>query len=69
MPTRDSESSDHIDCTSCLMGKQKCLPFPQHADHHAAKVAKLVHSDVWGPVDTATPSGELYFVAFTDDFT
>jgi hypothetical protein len=60
--------SDHIDCSSCLMGKQKWLPFPTNARHRAAHVAELIHTDVWGPVNVATSSGETFFVAFTDDF-
>jgi transposase InsO family protein len=59
---------DHIDCPSCLMGKQKRLPFPSHARHRATHIAELIHTDVWGPVNIATLSGEAFFVAFTDDF-
>jgi len=63
-----AKQGDHIDCQSCLMGKQKRFPFPSHARHRATQCAELIHTDVWGPVDIATPSGETYFVAFTDDF-
>jgi hypothetical protein len=59
---------DHIDCPSCLMGKQKRLPFPSHARQRATHVAELIHTDVWGPVNIATLSGETFFIAFTDDF-
>jgi hypothetical protein len=63
-----TRQGDHINCPSCLMGKQKRFPFPSHARHRATHCAELIHTDVWGPVDIATPSGETYFVAFTDDF-
>lgn len=65
---RPVEHADHIDCVSCVMGKQKHFPFPSCARHRATHIAELIHSDVWGPIDTATTSGETYFVAFTDDF-
>ncbi|KAG1807166.1 uncharacterized protein BJ212DRAFT_1198644, partial [Suillus subaureus] len=55
-------------CQSCLMGKHKHFPFPSQAHHHATYIAELIHTDVWGPIDTATASRETYFVAFTDDF-
>lgn len=62
------DEGEHIDCLSCIMGKQKWFPFPLHARCRATYAAELIHMDVWGPVNTTTPSGETYFVAFTDDF-
>ncbi|KAG1809369.1 uncharacterized protein BJ212DRAFT_1279609, partial [Suillus subaureus] len=62
------EVGDHIECLSCLMGKQKRLSFLSHTCHRATHIAELIHSDIWGPINTATMSGETYFVTFTDDF-
>ncbi|KAJ8580106.1 hypothetical protein M405DRAFT_720289, partial [Rhizopogon salebrosus TDB-379] len=53
-------------CMSCVMGKQRRLPFPLTA-RRADQVAELIHSDVWGPVDIPSSTGDSYFVVFTDD--
>jgi len=62
-----STDGDSIHCVSCVMGKQKRLPFPQTA-RRADAVAELIHSDVWGPVDIPSSTGDSYFVVFTDDY-
>jgi transposase InsO family protein len=63
-----SADGDSIHCVSCVMGKQKRLPFPQTA-RRADAVAELIHSDVWGPVNIPSSTGDSYFVVFTDDYT
>jgi transposase InsO family protein len=62
------DGADAIHCVSCVMGKQRRLPFPLTA-RRADKVAELIHSDVWGPVDIPSSTGDSYFVVFTDDHT
>jgi hypothetical protein len=62
---RQLNSADSIYCTSCVMGKQSRLPFPATV-HRAQNTAELIHSDVWGLVNTASSSGDYYFVVFTD---
>jgi hypothetical protein len=64
----NTDGGDSIHCISCIMGKQKCLPFPAVA-RHAKAVAELIHSDVWGPVNIVSSTGDYYFVVFTDDYT
>jgi transposase InsO family protein len=59
---------DTISCVSCVMGKQRRLPFSSVA-RRANVTAELIHSDVWGPVDILSSTGDSYFVVFTDDYT
>jgi transposase InsO family protein len=63
-----SDGADSIHCVSCVMGKHKRSPFPT-STRRASAPAELVHSDVWGPVNVASSSGDSYFVVFTDDYT
>jgi transposase InsO family protein len=64
----DRDSGDIIHCISCVMGKHKRLPFPTTA-RRATAAAELIHSDVWGPVNIPSSTGDSYFVVFTDDYT
>jgi transposase InsO family protein len=50
------------------MGKQKRLPFPAVA-RRAKTITELIHSDVWGPVNIVSSTGDYYFVVFTDNYT
>ncbi|KAG0691747.1 hypothetical protein DFH29DRAFT_819036, partial [Suillus ampliporus] len=65
---RNTTDADTIHCVSCVMGKHKRLPFPTVA-RRAKAAAELIHSDVWGPVNIVSSSGDHYFVVFTDDYT
>jgi transposase InsO family protein len=64
----DDDGADTIHCVSCIMGKHKRLPFPTVA-RRANATADLIHSDVWGPVNITSSTGDHYFVVFTDDYT
>ena len=54
-------------CEHCLYGKQTQ---PPHKKGSSRKIEplQLVHSDVCGPMPTASMGGSLYFVTFIDDF-
>jgi len=43
-------------------------PFPKKATSTSAEILDLVHSDVCGPMQTATPSGNRYFLTMIDDY-
>ncbi|WVZ49440.1 hypothetical protein U9M48_000802, partial [Paspalum notatum var. saurae] len=60
---------DHVDqvCDSCLVGKQRRLPFPSKAKYRAQNLLELVHGDICGPVTPVTPSGNRYFLLLVDD--
>jgi transposase InsO family protein len=36
--------------------------------NHACIYGELVHTDLWGPAQTESVAGHLYYISFTDDF-
>lgn len=59
------QSSAH--CRGCLLGKM-CRSSFQSTRIKSTRVGELIHSDVCGPMQVATPFGERYYVIFKDDF-
>ena len=59
------QSSAH--CRGCLQGKM-CRSSFSSTRIKATRVGELIHSDVCGPMQVTTPSGERYYVIFKDDF-
>ena len=55
-------------CESCVMGKQKRLPFSKKSISNSSNPLELVHSDVCGPMSVDSVGGSKYFVTFIDDF-
>lgn len=56
-------------CECCLEGKFSRLPFPKKSKKRTKQALDLVHTDLCGPMNTASPGGCRYFMAITDDFT
>lgn len=57
-------------CESCQMGKSHRAAMPQAGVHRSKQPLELIHSDVCGPMRTASIGGQfIYFVTFIDDFT
>ncbi|KAF1316242.1 Integrase catalytic core protein, partial [Globisporangium splendens] len=54
-------------CGGCALGKQTRVSFQSTAPERAKNVLDVVHSDVCGPMQTATFSDKRYFVTFIDD--
>ena len=54
-------------CTSCMLGKQARLPFPQASAYRAEKILDLVHGDLCGPISPQTPSAKRYIFVLIDD--
>jgi transposase InsO family protein len=54
-------------CNGCALGKQTRVSFQSTAPERAKDVLDIVHSDVCGPMKTATFSDKRYFVTFIDD--
>lgn len=61
-------NSEFPACIACLHGKQTRTSFPSDGGHRATQPLALIHSDVCGPISTATNSGFKYFITFIDDF-
>ena len=54
-------------CHGCNVGKMHKLPFtPSQSKTH--RVGELIHSDLVGPMQVASPNGTRYYVLFKDDF-
>ncbi|KAF1332328.1 Integrase catalytic core protein, partial [Globisporangium splendens] len=54
-------------CSGCALGKQTRVNFQSTAPERAKNMLDVVHSDVCGPMQTATFSDKRYFVTFIDD--
>ena len=67
MVTRFSTLSS-LACESYQLGKHTCVLFPQHLNNRAKSPFELVHTDVWGPCQTASTLGFQYFTTFIDDY-
>jgi transposase InsO family protein len=60
---------EHVDqvCDGCLVGKQRCAPFPAANKFRAARQLELVHADLCGPVTPPTAGGKKLFLLVVDD--
>jgi transposase InsO family protein len=57
-------------CDSCQMGKSHRAAMPQAATQRMTQALELVHSDICGPMRTASLHGRaVYFITFIDDYT
>jgi transposase InsO family protein len=54
-------------CKACMQGKQQRNAFPKESTSSTRHVLELVHSDICGPMQTATFGGCRYFMTFIDD--
>jgi transposase InsO family protein len=55
-------------CECCIKGKMSRCPIPKKATTRATSVLELVHTDLCGPMQNATPSGKRYFMTMIDDY-
>lgn len=55
-------------CESCLKGKMSRSPFPIRSEISSKQKLDLIHSDVCGPFQVDSPSGNRYVVTFIDDY-
>ena len=53
-------------CDTCIQGKLSRKPFPKRTEK-AKEILDLVHTDICGPMQTATPSGKRYVLTLIDD--
>jgi hypothetical protein len=54
-------------CKGCAQGKNVKKPFPS-SDSNSKGILDIIHSDVCGPISTASLSMYVYYVSFIDDF-
>ena len=55
-------------CQGCVLGKGHKEPFPKESKWRANEPLELMHSDLCGPMQTASLGGNKYFITFIDDF-
>ncbi|EOY19734.1 Copia-like retrotransposable element, putative [Theobroma cacao] len=55
-------------CDTCQYGKQSKKPFPKQAKWRATQKLQLVHTDIGGPMMTASLSGNKFYLLFIDEF-
>lgn len=62
------DCEERIVCECCIKGKLVRKPFPSLVERRSAQPLDLVHTDLCGPMENATPSGNKYFITFIDDY-
>ncbi|KAK9732073.1 Integrase core domain [Popillia japonica] len=60
-------SAENKICDVCVRSKQKCLPYFSKR-LRSNRVLELVHTDVCGPINPVSHTGNMYFVTFVDDY-
>jgi len=55
-------------CEACTKAKAARQPFPKETQNRARTYGELIHTDLWGPAQTESVAGHLYYISFTDDF-
>lgn len=60
------KSETIINCDTCLKGKMTRTPFPKGSDRKS-KILEIIHTDVWGPIQSTSLGGAKYYVEFIDD--
>uniref|UniRef100_A0AAG5DT47 Retrovirus-related Pol polyprotein from transposon TNT 1-94 n=1 Tax=Anopheles atroparvus TaxID=41427 RepID=A0AAG5DT47_ANOAO len=58
--------TDGMQCVPCIQGKHHRHPF-NIKGQRADRVLELIHSDLCGPMETASIGGNRYFITFIDD--
>src|SRR5436190_8503712 len=58
---------DTTTCESCILAKQRKLPFKSRQELEVTEKLQLVHSDLCGPLPPSI-DGSTYFITFTDDY-
>ncbi|WVZ23370.1 hypothetical protein V8G54_001914 [Vigna mungo] len=54
-------------CIDCIKGKQT-KHISKYPAQRSSQLLELIHTDICGPFDTKSWSGEKYFISFIDDF-
>ena len=59
---------ESLQCEACQLGKHHRVPFAPRHESRLSSPFYLVHSDIWGPINTPSLLGFRYFVIFVDDY-
>ena len=55
-------------CDTYTKAKAIQQPFPEESQNRACSYGELMHTNLWGPAQTTSISGSLYYISFTDDY-
>ena len=55
-------------CDACMKAKAVWQPFPEESQNRAHSYGEIVHTDLWGPAQTTSIGGSLYYISFTDNY-
>lgn len=55
-------------CETCVKAKMTRMPFPKESSSKTDEILDLIHTDVCGPMQTATPGGKRYIITIIDDY-
>lgn len=55
-------------CEACVLEKHSRTSFPSSSEYKAKEQLGLIHTDLCGPISSASFSGKKYFISFIDDF-
>jgi len=55
-------------CESCILGKHHREKFISGVSNRAKEPLELVHTDLCGPMQTPSLTGNVYFMSFIDDY-
>jgi hypothetical protein len=55
-------------CDVCVKAKSVRKLFPKESTSRALTYGEMVHTDLWGPAQTTSIGGSLYYISFTDDY-
>jgi hypothetical protein len=55
-------------CDACTKAKEIRQLFPAETKNCAHTYRELVHTDLWGPAQTESVAGYLYYISEADDF-
>ena len=54
-------------CDTCILTKQRRLPFLRQESFRTMEKLELVHGDLCGPMTPTTPGGRHFFLLLIDD--
>lgn len=63
-----TDCGERIVCECCLRGKLVRKPFPQVQERKSKRPLDIIHTDLCGPMEHPTPSGNRYFITLIDDY-
>ena len=59
---------ESLQCKAYQLGKHHRVSFASRHESRVSSHCHLVHSDIWGPINTPSLLGFRYFVIFVDDY-